>query len=63
MFKRISNLLTLSKYSVEEDLIVKSDGYMAREIKLVKSVPNNKKPATIVDDAYNPLSEFKDETN
>lgn len=52
MFKRIKNLLTLSKYTVA-----------GQDNELVRNVDRPRKLAKVLsDEEYNPLNEFSDET-
>ena len=64
MFKRIRNLLDISKYEVRTDLKLNKYGQPTTEHTIVSSGKPRKKPATIVDvDAYIALDEFPNEAN
>lgn len=63
MLRRLKNLLTLSKYRVEEPIELTSSGAVRHSPQLVYDSKPRKALAKIVDlKPYNPLSDFPDET-
>lgn len=63
MFKRIKNLLDISRYKVVNDVEYTAHGAKHKDPKLVLDVKRKPKPAVIVDlKKYDPLTEFSDET-
>lgn len=63
MLRRLKNLLTLSKYRVDEPVEITSSGMVRHPARLVYDAKPRKALAQIIEmKPYNPLNEFPDET-
>jgi hypothetical protein len=62
MFKRIKNLLDISRYKVVTDTEWTAHGVKRKDPKLVLDVKRKPRPAIVVTEQYDPLTEFPDET-